>query len=259
MDDGSLAMPFIYLDFTRSAPGWWANTPARLALVFLVTLAFALLGYLIRGVSRSGAAAGAVACFVLFAAVGPGALAALLFLFVITWLATRMGRTRKLLLGTAERSGGRTASQVFANLGIACVCSVMHATRGWTVLAMSAALAEAAADTVSSEVGQAFHESARLITTFQPVPAGTNGGITLAGTLAGALAAGCVSLVCAATGLLTLRQLWATTAFGVLGMLIDSHLGALVERRGWLRNDAVNFFSTTAAALMALGFVVIFD
>jgi uncharacterized membrane protein len=36
------------------------------------------------------------------------------------------------------------------------------------------------------------------------------------------------------------------------GLFVDSLLGATLERRGWLNNDAVNFLSTLAAALIAI-------
>lgn len=242
------------LDLTRTSSGWWAVPLVRLGMVCAVTVAFAGLGYLIRGVSRSGAVAGAAVCFALFAAAGPGAFAALFSVFVVTWLATRMGHARKLRLGTAEGSAGRTAMQVFANLGIASGCALLYASLGLKalLLAMTAALAEAAADTVSSEFGQAFSESARLITTFEPVPAGTDGGITLTGTMAGVGAAAVVSLVCTLTNLVPTRWLWVAVACGVLGMLLDSYLGARFERRGRLNNDAVNFIGTAAAALAGI-------
>jgi uncharacterized membrane protein len=37
----------------------------------------------------------------------------------------------------------------------------------------------------------------------------------------------------------------------VAGLFVDSLLGALLERRGWLNNDAVNFLSSFAAAALA--------
>ena len=36
------------------------------------------------------------------------------------------------------------------------------------------------------------------------------------------------------------------------GMLVDSLLGATVERRGYLNNDFVNLLSTASAALLVL-------
>jgi uncharacterized membrane protein len=37
-------------------------------------------------------------------------------------------------------------------------------------------------------------------------------------------------------------------------MLADSYMGALLERRGWLGNDSVNFISTVLAAVVAAAF-----
>ena len=95
---------------------------------------------------------------------------------------------------------------------------------------MAAALSEAAADTVSSELGQAFGEKARLITTWRSVSPGTDGAVSLIGTLAGIGAAGIVSFVCLLGGLLPLRWLVISVGTGVLGMVLDSFLGAWLER-----------------------------
>ena len=244
------------IDLAQTHDAWWAHTATRVALVCVITTAFAALGHVVRGVTRWGAIAGATICFVLFAAVGPGAFVALLSVFALTWLATRIGLASKQRMGTAERRDGRGPSQVLANLGIAALCAIFSVTFGeplW-MLAMAASLSEAAADTVSSECGQAFSNQARLITTFRIVPAGTDGGITSIGTLAGALAALLVSLLCALTGLVSIRGMLVGTFAGVLGMAADSFLGAWFERRGWLGNDAVNFLSTALAAGLGLAF-----
>jgi uncharacterized protein (TIGR00297 family) len=119
------------------------------------------------------------------------------------------------------------------------------------LIGMAAALAEAAADTVSSEFGQAYSRHAYLVTTFERVPAGTDGGITVAGSLAGAGAGLLVSAACMLAGLFAARWMWIATAAGVLGMLVDSFLGALFERRKWVGNDTVNLTSTVFAAVVA--------
>jgi uncharacterized protein (TIGR00297 family) len=156
---------------------------------------------------------------------------------------------------------------VAANLGIAALASseVVQSWLtdcGWFTRATFApmplfavglaALAEAAADTVSSEVGQVLGGRPRMITTLRTVEPGTDGAISLAGTLAGLLAAGIV----AAVGTLALRgdlsMFWISCAGAVFGLFFDSLLGATLEQRGWLNNDAVNFLSTASAAGFAL-------
>ncbi len=44
---------------------------------------------------------------------------------------------------------------------------------------------------------------------------------------------------------------------GVFGLFFDSLLGATLERRGWINNDAVNFLSTASAAGFALGLLAL--
>jgi len=172
---------------------------------------------------------------------------------MLAWITTRLGYQQKLRLGTAERREGRTASQVLANLGVATACAALYARHrnGVFLLAIAAALAEAAADTVSSELGQANSRQARLITTWEVVPAGTDGGITLAGTLAGIAAAVLVSSVGALTALISWRWVGISVAAAVIGMIADSFIGAWLERRHWLNNDAVNLVGTLIAAVIA--------
>ena len=221
-----------------------------LLVAALLTLAFASLGRYMRGVSASGAIAGAVLCFVLFAGIGPGAFIALASVFVLTWLSTRLGYGRKQTLGTAQNREGRNAAQVLANLAISAACAGCFAMTGdaaW-LLATSAALAEAAADTVSSELGQVGASKARLITTWKTVPAGTDGGVSLAGTLGGGAAAVLVTLICVAVGMIALRQTTGCVMAALFGMIADSYLGATLERRGLLNNNGVNFLGTLTAA-----------
>jgi uncharacterized protein (TIGR00297 family) len=236
---------------------------ASLALTYLdgrwaagavLTLVFTGIARWLRGVTTTGALAGAVCCFVLYLGGGPGAFAALVTVFSLAWITTRLGYQRKQKLGVAEKREGRNAFQVLANLGLATACAALFMfNRGKPafLLTLAAALSEAAADTVSSEVGQAFANNARLITNWESVPAGTNGAVSVTGTLAGIMAAGVVSSVCTLGGLLPRTWLVISAAAAVLGMLADSFLGAWLERRRLLNNDSVNFISTLVAAAAA--------
>jgi uncharacterized protein (TIGR00297 family) len=229
------------------APAAW---PAKLWISTLISLIFAAFGRAVRGVTTSGAVAGGAVCFALMVAAGLTGFAALLTVFALTWLATRFGYAHKQSLGTAERGSGRTVAQVLANLGVPAICALLYilVRQDFRLrIALIAALAEAAADTVSSEIGQAVGGLPRLVTNWNSVSAGTDGAITFAGTAAGVATAIVVSLVG--------RVGWRSTAIcataGVIGMMADSFLGATVEHRGILGNNAVNFSSTAIAALTA--------
>jgi uncharacterized protein (TIGR00297 family) len=223
------------------------------AIGALLTVAFALLAHRIRGVTTTGAIAGAISCFGLYVGGGPSAFVALITVFALAWITTRLGYQRKQTLGTAERREGRKGSQVLANLGVATACAALSllSHRATFLLAMAAALSEAAADTTSSEVGQAFGKTARLVTTWSPVRPGTNGAVSVIGTLAGAAAAGIVTLVCVLGGLLPWRWLTICVVSPLLGMFLDSFLGAWLEKRRLINNDLVNFLGTLIAAVAA--------
>ncbi|MGZ4813728.1 MAG: DUF92 domain-containing protein [Terriglobales bacterium] len=231
----------------------WAWTPQRWAVVAVITLIFAIVARVLRGVNRSGALAGALACFLLFAAAGPGAFAALGALFLMTWLSTRLGYRTKHQRGIAERLQGRNGWQISANLGVAALTALAFGSTGngaWLTAAV-AALAEAATDTVASEIGQIRSQTALLITTWEAVPSGTDGGITLAGTLSGVAAGMTIAALATFSGLVPRAQFWLPAAAGVFGMFVDSLLGAALQRRGWMNNEAVNFCGTLMAAAMA--------
>ncbi|HXW93847.1 MAG TPA: DUF92 domain-containing protein [Terriglobales bacterium] len=233
--------------------GWDIDT-RRFGSALLLTLAFTAVARWLRGVSVSGSIAGAVICFLLYSAAGLGAFAALVSVFVLTWVATQFGYQRKQTLGTAENRRGRTGSQVLANLATATGFAVFSAFSQKAVFlaASVAALSEAAADTVSSEFGQALGDTARLITTGEVVPAGTNGGVSLIGTASGILAAAMVGGISSLAGLVSLKGAVYCTVAGALGMTADSYLGAFLERPNLLDNNWVNFLSTLVAAGVAL-------
>ena len=223
-------------------------------LFALLTIVFAGLGRAVRGVTTGGALTGAGACFALLWAAGIGGFAALLTVFVLTWIATRFGYRRKQRLGTAEAKTGRDATQVLANLGVASACSLLFvaAPKAALLVAMGAALAEAAADTVSSEIGQAIGGVPRLITNWRRAAPGTNGAITLLGSAGGVIAACIVAQVCRLTGVFGSRAAFICAGAGVAGTIADSILGATLEDRRVLGNNGVNFISTAIAAVLAI-------
>ena len=224
----------------------------RVLTALIVTIAFGMAAYLLRGVTRSGALAGTFSAFVIFLGLGWGGFVTLLVVFVLTWLCTRLGSAKKQQLGLAQDRAGRDAGQVLANVGSAAVFAALALRNHWFVIASVAALAEAAADTTQSEIGEIASGRAWLITTFREVAPGTDGGVSFPGMIAGTVAAVAVAITARSTGVVKPGLAGVAAAAGFLGTIIDSLLGATLERRGWLNNNGVNFLSTLASGAMAL-------
>ena len=220
------------------------------------SLLFAAVVFAARAATPSAACLGALlaCCFALTPSYPHSALWPLVAMLVLTLGASRIGRRRKQRQGTAEPRSGRTASQVAANFGVAALAGALMNRYGMVMAhaALLAALAEATADTLASELGQLASSPPRMLLTGKRVAPGVDGAISLPGTLAGLLGAALVSLLAAWCFALPWRYAAAGWAGGIFGLFFDSLLGQLMELRGWLNNDAVNFLSTLAAVLLTL-------
>lgn len=269
-----LVFPFVGADVLLETRWWATQMPSVAIWTLSLSVLLGLVAYQLRSATLGAALAGAaITASLMFATVTfpyvpwKTALVPVLALLLLTSLATRAGRKRKESLGTAESKRGREASQVAANMGIAVLAcnplviswmaeqSWLAALRNSPALAFAvglAALAEAAADTVSSELGQVLSGHPRMITTFREAEPGTDGAISMGGTAAGIIAAGAVATAGAWAMDGGWRMLAVSWFAGVFGLFFDSLLGATAEQRGWINNDAVNFLSTASAAAVAL-------
>ena len=228
---------------------------AHVLAVFGVTAIFAALAYLLGMVSQGGALGGFVVGALIYASLGPQGFA-ILALFVIGGsLLTRLGYWSKQRSGTAEAAGGRRgARNALANCAVAAACALLHALTDSDAFAYAfvASLGAAFADTAESEVGQLYGRAPRLLTTLRRVPAGTDGAVSVPGTLAGIAAAALTAALGYALGLIAApwsALLVAGAAF--LGTVVDSLVGALSPRFG---NELTNVLCTLVAAVLAFAF-----
>lgn len=270
----------LLVGITAGASLWWLeqwNLPPDLHLDrtrviwLVVNLLLAIVGYVGRSVNVSGLVAGVLLGTALILFGGWPLYVVLLVFFVLGSATTKVGYKRKASMGIAQEGGGRRGvSHAFANVGVAAICAISYALISphsalWLAAAV-ASLATAAADTTSSEIGQLLGRTPFLPLTLQRVAVGTEGAISIEGTLAGAVAA----IITAGAGTVALfssRQVTSPRAFvffvcaagaAILGSYIESVAGSLNRQRGKkISNGALNFFNTAVGAVLGAAFAAL--
>lgn len=233
--------------------------PARQHLVLIGLIAnvvVAVLGWMARTVTVPGAITGAVIGTLVVAGFGWSGWVLLLATFGIAAATTRTGHARKHRAGIAESRGGRRGpGNAIANTGVAAWAAVMAAGMPDPTipsLVAAAALATAGSDTVASEIGKAYGRTTWLVTSFRSVAPGTTGAVSTEGTLAGIAAAAVLAAIAAALGLIPVWTIGLIVIAAAVASLIEGALGATLEARGILNNDALNFVNAAIGAALAV-------
>ena len=191
-----------------------------------------------------------------------GWLAVVLYLLVGS-LVTRLGLRRKQDLGLAEGRGGRRGPEnvwgsAATGAGLALLCTLPWAPAPLLLIGFAASFSAKLGDTCGSEIGKRWGRHTVLVTTLRPVPPGTEGAISLEGSLASLAGSALMALVALQLGLLQGGGAWLlVTLVGLVATLIESLIGATLQGRlGWLSNELVNALQTLIAALLAIGLAV---
>lgn len=226
-----------------------------------VNLVLGGLAYAKRSVDASGLIAGVFLGAVIWTFLDWRGWLVLVVFFVIGTGTTKIGYQKKAERNLAQEGGGRrSARHAFANSGVPMVAAVFAATTGLPELylpAFVAAFATAAGDTASSEIGQLYGRRTFLITTLRPVPRGTEGAVSVEGTLAGVVASFVVASLGWAFGFYGLVVTLLVTLAAFVGTTLESLIGATIEKMGLLDNESVNFLNTLIGALAAAGLVAL--
>jgi len=212
------------------------------------------------GMDKKGSLAAFFIGFFVYVSFGFPGFLVLLSLHVIGAIVTRIGYNKKQSFGIAQKK--RSFENVCAN-GLlpagAAVCAALFTNySGLFTVAFVSAIAAATSDTVSSELGELSKTKPRLITTFEQVDAGTDGAISLVGTIAGLGGAAIIVIV----GILSETLVSSPLVFlivvfsGFSGTVVDSLLGATLERKKLIGNDLVNLFSIGSGLLLSILFYV---
>ena len=223
-----------------------------------ITVALGYASYALGTASVAGMLSGVLLGLLVVVFGGFGWFAVLITFFGVGALSTKYRYDEKQRRGIAEENGGaRGTGNVLGNAAVALACVLCFAaSRSLPIdgvlfqYAFAGSMAAALSDTLSSELG-GLYDDPRLITTLERVPPGTDGGVTWQGEVFGLLGAVVVGGV--AFGLLpNVSPLGAAAvaAGGLVGMTVDSLLGATVEGPGF-GNEAVNLAATLVGAVVS--------
>ena len=172
---------------------------------------------------------------------------------------TKLGFKQKQERGLAEARGGqRSPANVWGSAatgaGLAFLIGAGLEPKLWLTLGFAASFAAKLADTFGSEIGKRWGSTPRLITTLRRVEPGTEGAISLEGTVASVAGSLVMSLVMWALVLVPSGRLMVLVAVvGFVATLAESVLGAIAQQRlSWMSNELVNALQTTLAALLII-------
>ncbi|MEO0013860.1 MAG: hypothetical protein RLZZ535_2249 [Cyanobacteriota bacterium] len=187
-----------------------------------------------------------------------GYLIVMLF-FLLGSVLTFVGIEQKEKEGIAEeRSGMRGAGNVWSSALAASLCAIAtlfcpESIKGLFVLGYVASFCTKLSDTTASEVGKAYGKTTYLITNLKSVPRGTEGAVSLEGTIAGTFASVVLAAIAWVIGLISpIGIIWCVIA-AFIATTIESLIGATLEPRfTWLTNDLVNLINTVIGAIAAI-------
>jgi len=227
-------------------------------VLLLVILAGTMIGSVAaKKLTVAAAITGGALGLLIYAGAGFTGITLVAAFFLLGTLATGWKKGYKESTGLSERNGSRrNAGQVMANAGVAAICGLLCYFFQQYVfvfrLMMAASLSSAMADTLSSELGNVYGKRFYNILTLQKDTRGLNGVVSLEGTAIGVVGSVVIALVYALGFGFSRNTFFIILIAGLAGNLSDSVLGASLERKAYLNNDAVNFFNTAIAALTAL-------
>ena len=255
-----------------------------LVLAAVAALAIALLGFLLRWLSKSGAAATIIVGSLIFWLGGAPGAAALAAFFVSSSILTVLRKAKNGKSRSGGKSNARDMWQVLANGGVAALLVTAHRllayritfdARHTLVLMFLASLSAVNADTWATELGRLSGVQPRLLSNWRKAVNGASGAVSLPGTIAALLGALFVPLAVRSLFDLSGAELFAISWAGFLGSLLDSILGAgiqgqfrrtdtgeiaddpivdgkpalLIRGLPWFNNNLVNLFCSASGAL----------
>ncbi len=217
------------------------------AVLLAALFFFSVFSYKKKSIDFEGIIIGNIVGLAAFFLLGLEGFGLIVLFFVLAESSTRLARKRK-----GETHERRTVGNIVGNSAAALIALGLYSHFGGLALLAGfyGAVSAALADTISSEIGLLSRKKPVLITSLKKVAPGTDGGVTMLGFIAAVYAGMAVGLI----HFYFYREL---ILFGIIvfagfsGSVIDSVLGAGLERKGKMGNTGVNFLASLGGAGIA--------
>ena len=173
-------------------------------------------------------------------------------------LVTKIGFKFKKEKGIAEkRDGSRGPENVWGSAATGLFLAIMTKFNAANVLlfkiGFAASFAAKLADTFGSEIGKRFGKDTYLITSLKKVERGTEGGISLEGTLASVMGSIFMTFIMILLSIISTKSQFIIVAVsGFLATLSESIIGARFQNKYKLSNEIVNAIQTSIASVFAI-------
>ncbi|WP_032526225.1 TIGR00297 family protein [Prochlorococcus marinus] len=180
-------------------------------------------------------------------------------------LVTKIGYKFKKEQGIAEKRGGRRGPEnvwgsAATGLFFALMTKFNFANEVLFKVGFAASFSAKLADTFGSEIGKRFGKDTFLITSLKKVERGTEGGISLEGTLASILGSIFMAFIMLRLSIVTTKFHFISVAVsGFLATLTESIIGAKFQNKYKLSNELVNAIQTSIASVFAIVAIILYS
>ena len=179
-------------------------------------------------------------------------------------LVTKVGYKFKNDIGIAEKRGGKRGPEnvwgsAATGMFFAILIKLNIADLSILKIGFASSFSAKLSDTFGSEIGKRYGKNTFLITSFKRVKKGTEGGISLEGTLASLSGAIIMSSIMFSLGIIsTNMQFFIVSVCGFIATLFESFIGAQYQERFNFSNELVNSIQTSFSSLIGILIYCIF-
>ena len=180
-------------------------------------------------------------------------------------IVTKIGIKFKQEQGIAEKRGGRRGPEnvwgsAATGLFLAMMTKLNLANEVLLKVGFAASFSAKLADTFGSEIGKRFGKDTYLITSLKKVERGTEGGVSLEGTLASVLGSIFMAFIMFCLSIISGKSQFIIVAVsGFLATLSDSIIGAKYQDKYKLSNEMVNAIQTSIASVFAILSLILYS